>query len=99
MRVQELQHDKNALQQQVLEQANHISQLKSQVEGGRFNADLHDQYSDLTEQLRVEREASENKEKEVSVTYISQVTIGVPVRNTSSSKCQHTVANVWSVCT
>lgn len=33
------------------------------------------------------------------MTYISQVTVGLPIQNTSSSKCQHTVANVGFVLT
>ena len=64
--MQELLHDKTALQQQVLEQSNQISHLKSLVEEGRFNADLRDQYEDLNQQLTMEHEANENKEKEVN---------------------------------
>ncbi len=68
---QELKHDKKALQAQVIDQMTQLSSLKSQVEDLKLGADLssNNQVKELRKLLLQEREALEDKDKEVSANH------------------------------
>ena len=62
--LQELTHDKEALQKQVYEQLNQISSLKSHVENLKLGVGASEGSDELPE-VQNEREAMQAKQKEV----------------------------------